>query len=909
MTISTRPDWRGNDAVHTFDDVNTALEYMKNNPCYEIIPNNEHIRPFGDIDFKVDQNMSQEEFNKIDFEVFNVIANLFKDHTITQFSASSYPYRKISHRWVIPDRYVKSIAHAKIFAADVYSRVTFPEGVSGDMSVYSNLRKMRTFWTSKPNEDRPFFMLQGQEEDHIISFVPSWATVIDFEIENEKQAEYKPNTEYEVSYLTQLCDCISIKSWTDYTSCQSLIFSLLSAGASAELIHRYTSKAKNYSFKWVNEYVRRYNPSKNKHSIGTVKLFAKQDNPEQYQLLKRDRVYSAQLGKTMFEEMTRLTEDENTKKNWCDENGFLKQFPLAKTVAVKSQMGTGKTFRLKEACTASPFNGGVSKVLVVSARQTFTTHICAELKTFTDYRSIKGDTIKEDKAVVQLQSLWKCGEMEPRDLLMLDEVESILASLSPNRTHKHYVETIGVFEKLVRTSKRVIAMDAFLTDRTMEMLRTLRGDVELIINPTQPYKRTATLVNEKELYGNIQKKLGEGKRLIAVWGAKAKGKSFHSILPSSVKQVLYTGDSDAKIKETHLADVDKYWAEQQLVGYTATITVGINYNGPKFDEACLYATPWSCSSRDYIQCLHRARKLNNNHITAYISPDPRPCSLEAGINEQEKQFTSQTERVKKFLHDIGHNPVDYNTLPQWLHRVIMWNTNEVITNYSYFPECMKGYFRACGISYGEDAIEEKIKDKTKSVHIAVEDVETICYEVAELYSRNRQTLTTTQQYELEKFYMIQKVDKVDDFIWTAWLDNNKQVERSWSIMNLSPEELIRDKIIDLVPKDAERLKIFQDLKLDWDVTWTIPIDSVPKVDLTLFGQRLRSNKETTEQYCRDLTKALKQWCGVETKVVSKRVREGKVRDYEYSLKYEPQGQLFSYMNRKITAAELFGNES
>lgn len=907
MTISTRPDWKGNEAVHTFDDVSTALDYMKKNPCYEIIPNDKPIRPFGDIDFKVDESMTEAEFNKIDFEVYTVLATLFKDHSLTQFSASSYTYRKISHRWVIPDRYVKSIAHAKAFAEDLYSRVDFPEGVSGDMSVYSNLRKMRTFWTSKPNEDRPFYMLQGEEEDHIISFVPSWAKLIDFELE-EKQTEYKPGTHYEVSYLSQLCDCISVQTWTDYTSCQSLIFSLLSAGASFELIHHYCSKAHNYSFKWVNDYIRRYNPSKNKHTVATIKFFAKQGNPDKYLLLKKDSIYSAQLGKTMFEEMTRLTEDEHTKHDWYGEGGFLKALPVCPTLAAKSHLGTGKTRRCIEACTPSPWNTQADKILVISARQTFTTHICAELKGFVDYRSLKERDINVDKLVIQLQSLWKCSEMEPRDLLLLDEVESILAALTPNKTHKNYTQTIAVFEKLVRSSKRVIVLDAFLTDRTMEMLRTLRGDVQLVINPTQPYKRTATLVSEKELYGNIQSKLKENKRLVTVWGAKAKGKSFHSTLPSTVTHVLYTGDSDTKTKETHLADVDKYWSEHQLVGYTATITVGINYNGPMFDEACIYATPWSCPSRDYIQALHRARKLTNNHITAYISSDPRPCSLEPGLDEQEKQFSSQTERVKKFLHDIGQSPIDYTTLPPWLHRVLMWNTNEIITNYCHFDECMKGYFTACGITYSENVEEEKVKNKTKTVHIAVEDVQTIDYEVAQVYARNRQTLTEQQRYELEKFYLIQKVYKVDEFIWSAWLDNKKQVERSWSVMNLTPEQLIHDKVLDLVPRDAERLKIFQDLSLDWDATWSTTVDSVPKVDLTLFGQRLRSNKESDEQYCRDLSKALKQWCGVETKVERKRVRKNKQLDYEYSITYDPQGQLFSYITRKLTAADIFADE-
>lgn len=906
MTIATRPDWNGNNAVHTFDDITEALGYMKENPCYEILPENTPVRPFGDIDFKVGQEMTEKEFHALDLQVYTLLADFFKNDTITLFSASAYAYRKISHRWVIPDCYVKSLDHAKAFAQDLYSRLSFPAGAVADLSVYSKNRKMRTFWTSKPNENRPFYMLQGEEEDHIITYIPASARLLDFDLQREESGVKPTCSDYEHTYITQLCDCILVSSWTDYATAQSLIFTLLSLGASSSLIHHYCSKANNYSHKWVNDYIRRYNPLRNKHTIGTLKYIARRDNPTLYASLAKDKVFASAMGRSMFEEMTRLTEDENTRHDWCDENGFLKPLPLVSTLAVKSQLGTGKTRKCIEACTPSPWNPEADKVLVVSCRQTFTTHICAELKGFVDYRNIKDKVIDEDKVVVQLQSLWKCAEMTSRDIVLLDEVESILSSLTPNKTHKHYVETFTAFEKLIREAKRVIVLDAFLTDRSVEMLKTLRGSCEIVINPAQPYKKTATLVTEQGLYSTIQSKLKAGKRLVSVWGAKNKAKSFHSVLPENTKHVLYTGDSDAKVKETHLADVNKYWAEHQLVGYTATITVGINYNGNEFDELTMYATPWSCPSRDYIQALHRARKLKDNHITAFIHTEPRPCSFEAGIDEQEKQFATQTDRVRKFLQDIGQNVTEYATLPRWLHRVLMWNLNETITNYKHFDECIKGYFRLCGITTGEDApIEKREKTATDKVRVSVMDVETIDYETAQLYSRNRVALTEGQMYELEKYYMTQKVVKVDEFIWNAWLDHRKKVERSHSVFNSSPEHLIRDKYVDLVPKDAERLHLFQQLQMDWDIPFSKSVAEVPQVNLDLFGQREWTEKNTPEQYCRLLVRALRDWCGLEMKVERKQVRKDGARVYQYTLEYRPQGQLFEYIPRKLTAGDVF----
>ena len=81
------------------------------------------------------------------------------------------------------------------------------------------------------------------------------------------------------------------------------------------------------------------------------------------------------------------------------------------------------------------------------------------------------------------------------------------------------------------------------------------------------------------------------------------------------------------------------------------------------------------------------------------------------------------------------------------------------------------------------------------------------------------------------------------------------------------------------------------------------------MDLNLFGQRVRSEKDTDEQYCRDLSKALKQWCGVVTTVERKRVRTQGNLDYDFTLTYAPAGQLFSYVACRVTAQDVFAGQA
>ena len=904
MTIATRPDHFGDAVSHTFHDAQTALAYMRDHPCYEIVPD-ELLRPYGDIDYKVPAETTREEFDALDRAVRDALTSrVHEQYRMALFSASSYEYRKISWRWTLPDGFVKSRDHARYFAQTMYEDLQLPEGASADLSVYSKNRKMRTLWTSKAGEKRPFRMVQGEEIDHLISYIPETAHFYDFPLPERTspgkkgEGEAKPTfTCPDQSFLKSVCDCISVKDWTDYKSCQALIFTLLALGASGDFIHYYCAKAPNYGMDWVNSYITRYDPAKNRHSIGTLWFYAKQGNPQVAATLRQD----TRAGRYAVEESVRLTTDAKTIFDHCDAKGFTKPLPEGATVACKAQMSTGKTTVMKKECAEA------KRVVVVSCRQSFTSHICAELPGFLDYRDRKSrdEFFTVPKVVVQMQSIWRCARMEPCDLVVLDESESLLAELKPNLTHHgRYAENYKAFEKVVREAKRVIALDAFLSDRTMEMLRTLRGEATLCINPHQPFHKKAQFVSERGLYDGIRDKIQKGKRVIAVWGAREKGEAFHRTL-ADIPQVFHSSKSDDKTQKM-LEDVNQNWQGRQLVGYTSTITVGINYTAKPFDCAALYATAWSCPARDYAQALHRGRKLVDDELLVCIQPRAPGSLIEAGLEEQEREWNARSARLKNFLNDLHLRIEDFEHVPLWLRRVLLWNFNEIVVSRLHFPEVMKHYFRECGIAYGEDAEAEGTEKVARAQCIRVEDVPDIDYETAEHYRLSRKQLSEEQQYALQKWFMNQKVERVDQTIWEAWLeDDGRKVTRCYDMRMARPEERIQDKVLELIPKDAERLAVVQGLGWNWDTAWERKIEEVPRVALDLFGIRMRSEKDTPEQYCRDLCKAFKKWCGIEMKVERKRVQEKGERTYTYKLAFDPKGQIIDYTVRPVNLTEVF----
>jgi hypothetical protein len=912
MTILLRNNWNGNTPDVMYDDITETLHHIKSNPSYEIIPPNTEVRPFGDLDGKVSDTLSEAEFHQLDLQLYLAFASYFQSihKEITLFGASNFGMKKLSLRWVVPNIRLPNIDYAKEFAKDLYSRITLPPEVKPDYSVYSKHRKMRTFYTSKPNENRPFYMLQGDDIDTIITYTPKNIPLLEFELER-KEEEVKPICEVEESYITQLCDCVSIESWTNYNDCQSLIFCLLSIGAEPSLLHKYCAKASNYSYKWVQSYITNYTASKNKFTIGTLKHYAKVGNPDLYKTLQKNPEYRGEMGKLLFEELTQLTTDSTTLQNWCDEKGYLKELPRENTLAVKSHLGTGKTRRVIQLCKPNIFNTN-KNIVVISCRQSFTSQIVNDLKGFVDYRNVKSKgkdrSIKEEKVVIQLQSLHRVKDRK-FDLVILDESETIAASLTINNTHKNYLETIHTFESILRTATKVVALDAFLSDRTTELLTALRGETKIVINPTIPYKRKAILYKEYQTFQSaIRRQLSNEKKVVCVWGAKDKAKAFHSLLSNTQ---LYSADTDSKLKEEHLADVNTYWKDIQCVGYTGTITVGINYTAePSFDICGLYATPFSCLPRDYSQALHRARKLNDNLFLVHISKDLPPCSVEAGMDSINEFYELDNERRRKFITEIDKfNPTDdlYETLPSWLQNVIKRNLNEKICSKKFHTECMIGFLKLCGVTieYNTDSSTEK-KKFDPSTTISIEDVADIDGELAELYLNARISLDEKQHWELEKYFLRQKVIKIDQKIWELWLSNKRKIERAYALIYRNPRDLIKYKVIDLVPKDAERLKLIKDLNLKWESDFSFDVEDMTKIDLAIFGTRIRSEKDTPEQYCRDLVKSLEQWCGVKIKVESKRIKKNNELSYSYKVVYNAEDNIFSYIGQKCSFFEEEG---
>lgn len=929
--IALRTNWNGNEPSFSTLNPLEAIAFMKSHPtgCYEVLKNDVPVRPYGDVDVSLPVGALFQE--KRD----SVLQSIVKMHTDIAVSESSDSSKgKISFHWCIPTEWVSTTAHAKQYAQELYNNMN-----GADYSVYDPNKKMRTLFASKPNQNRPFITLDCEPIDTIIQYVPPTAIHKDIRLRQVQRKIYErpnagagtPQVEREVKYCSetiQLAELVNTTKWDDRTTCRNLIWSLCAAKASNEQIHFYAKKSSKYDETFVNELIRTFVP--NCISPATLLYHAREDNPSAVEKI------TGATANACVAEMTALNPDENMLLDWCDEKGYLRPLPNVPTSLVKSMMGTGKTEQMKQIAK------GVPKYIIISARCSYADKISTDFPDCRDYRKSedkkKSRTITDDKVICSIQSLWRIDNASEFDTVFLDESETLLASCSTNKTHNgHYFDNVSALERIVRTAKKVVAMDAFTTERSRQFLEALRPTIQIIINPHKPRKCTSELYTRKAggqiyFHQRICELVKEKKKVLAVFGTKKAAIHMHeAITKITSSAVLYHGgaDCDAKMKALHFGDVNKYWAPMQVVSFTPVATVGLSYDIPKpcFDVCTFEASAYAAPFRDTIQSMHRARKLNDNHIVGYVETMPNAYNTQtAGLRETEQYYNEDISKSAELLSELGEEVLDYERLPSWLIKILIFNVNEQITNWKYPKQCAEYYLTECGIdiNYVSVVPSEKSAAFLKSAiadNRELDNIEDICDDEADVLMRKRCStdLTVYDTLKLSKWRLANlgiPRETIDGTILREFIDNERLVENAYNEKHSDPRALLEKlnrrnntKIIDLVAPEIKQLVAIQSLALNYEDEIHIPIFDVIVPDLSCFGVRNRTKKIGKAQECRQLAKAICSFNGAKFDVKQVRVRTEGGREYEYFLHYEPdQSDIVAYIPKKNNIRNMFARD-
>lgn len=157
------------------------------------------------------------------------------------------------------------------------------------------------------------------------------------------------------------------------------------------------------------------------------------------------------------------------------------------TLFVRSPMGSGKTFQLKNIIRNFKRSAASTrrelKVLIITPKRTFASYVGNQLPDFVDYRSLKKPYSyqRHPRLVIQLQSLRHFKEIETDTayvkgytLVIMDEIHSIIDELfSDLFSPREKKRCISIFVKVLRAIPRWVCLDAHLSYDLIKILKDI----------------------------------------------------------------------------------------------------------------------------------------------------------------------------------------------------------------------------------------------------------------------------------------------------------------------------------------------------------------------------------------------------------------------------------------------------
>ena len=390
---------------------------------------------------------------------------------------------------------------------------------------------------------------------------------------------------------------------------------LNNSNKSFKLFHKYSKNALNY--KNIEDCIKCFYTDKYdlNFNINGVLYLCYELNPKQYKKIQF-------INKSFFEKdfnyiKYKYLYNDETKQifdNWITD---------FKCLMCKSQYGTGKTYTFKKIIDSYK----LEKILFITYRQSLAYSFKDELKekyNFAMYLDIsKDEYLKQNRLIIQLDSIHKLDNIGYRDdyllnqdnipkydLIVMDEIEGILNHLSFKKIDQFYI--YNVLSRLLNKSNKILCLDGDLCDRSYDFIYNLGIDYKIYINEYKTTKKHYILTNDTNDFNNkIMEKLNEGKKIVLCCMSKNETELYYELFKNNYKCIIH--NSISKNKDI-LLNVNKHWADIDILIYSPTVEAGIDFNIEYFD--CLFTTisNMSCSIRAFLQMMNRIRHYADNKI-------------------------------------------------------------------------------------------------------------------------------------------------------------------------------------------------------------------------------------------------------------------------------------------------------
>lgn len=713
-------------------------------------------------------------------DVIEIIRKYFGDVNIA-ISGSEEATKK-SYHIVLPNMIIKDI-NELIELKELVKKIQSNDCEYFDWKVYTTNRAMKCIYQSKPERKQQMIINNDDEKNH---FINSFFTGNELPLQYVKVNEEIYTEEININELVNVD--ASIKNLvvpSDFTT-EDLKDSkklLMMAPSNKTLSHSYTWKVALFCYwngltfddfwNWTKQ--KDDSEDRKKKWIKHFETIAKQE----YKMSKKAMI---RLLSFFYPQLNIIKDDLKT----LNTNSFLESFNIPsvkidkllemkhfetphKCVIFNIGMGGGKTTMTVEYLekTNKSFVWLTPRIsLVMNTYQRF-----ADKKmNVYNYKKEGGKKQEQcindaNKLMISCESLHKLQDTDKFDVVIIDEIETLLCGWD-SETHGKNINTNWTkFKELINNSKKVILLDAFTTTKTINFMNNM--NIKDIITYTSEAKPKEKILNQFTLYdsavNNIINDLDNGKKLYVFYAFKGTGKKHKSIeelrnyiimrCKGKPNIMVYHGDMSDKDRKT-LYDVQNEWEKYDCIITTSSITVGVNYEGSKFDKVYLMISGLVNNIRDVIQSSMRIRKPNDENMGIFFFD-----TLNKDIVDYGKLFMETDDKVYKDL----------------INDVILERQSDFEATFLKF--CSLTNYKCPSIRENikvaneSDAIECKILVNYKDLKVINE----LQCEILEREKIYKMEASMIEKFQVQKHYFDIKFRYLDEvnraFVWNMKLDN------------------------------------------------------------------------------------------------------------------------------------------
>ena len=383
-------------------------------------------------------------------------------------------------------------------------------------------------------------------------------------------------------------------------------------------------------------------------------------------------------------------------------------------------------------------------------------------------REIKKTKINKAKnLLLECESLNYLEDTSKYDVLVIDEIESVLNTWDSETHIKNLNNNFYNFKSLFENCKKIILLDAFTTTKTINFLKSL--GIDDIITYSSDYEKRERQLVENDTYqkmmDKIIKDIDDKKKLFIFYSFKSSSKGHLSIedfryelmkkCQGKPSIMVYHADKSDTDKKT-LYNVSEEWKKHDVILTTSSITVGVNYENNDFDKIYLFISGMTNNPRDVIQTSMRIRNPKDDVIELYF------------YDKADKHIYEYNDYYKSKL-DLAYNGL--------IDHLVVEKTSKFIPSFFKFCDLtnykrhqIKVYKKKEAEKFVNDAFESKLLMPYSKIDL-LDDVTADKIEKNNIWSYNA---TMTEKFQVSKYYFNKRFWKLDDeekeFIWNNRLE-------------------------------------------------------------------------------------------------------------------------------------------